>query len=139
MYNYVKRKRFIQLRGRGLSYRKIAKELNISRTTLVRWSLALDIHINNAKIIEFEGLMEEYLATREHRVKALGIQLNNITQALVECDFTKETPARLIDMQTRISKELQELSPKIEFHRKIPFGGNEDIRKIMNKTDTWQV
>ena len=139
MYSHEKKRRFIQLRGQGLSFRKIAKELNISRPTLVKWSLTLDVHINNAQIIEFEGLMEDYLATREHRAKALAIQLNNITQALVECDFTNEKPAGLIEMQTRVSKELQELSPKIEFHRKIPFGGSEDITKILNKTDRWEV
>jgi len=139
MYSHEKKRHFIQLRGQGLSYSKIAKELNISRSTLVRWSLILDVHINNAKIIEFEGLMEEYFATRCHRIKALGTQLSNITQALVECDFKNETPYRLIEMQTRVTKELQELAPKIEFHRKIPFGGNEAIKKIMDHTDTWEV
>jgi orotate phosphoribosyltransferase-like protein len=139
MHSHEKKRRFIQLRGQGLSYCKIAKELNIARRTLVRWSLILDVHINNAKIIEFEGLMEEYLATRKHRIEALGTQLSNITQALVECDFTNETPTRLIEMQTRVTKELQELSPKIEFHRKIPFGGSEAIKKIMEHTDTWEV
>jgi len=139
MHSQEKRRRFIQLRGQGLSYRKIAKELNIARCTLVRWSLIFDVHINNAKIIEFEGLMEEYLATRKHRIEALGTQLNKVTEALVECDFTKETPTRLIEMQTRITKEMQELSPKIEFHRKIPFGGDEAIKKIMDHTDTWEV
>ena len=74
MHSQEKRRRFIQLRGQGLSYRKIAKELKISTNTLVRWSLILDVHINNAKIIEFEGLMEEYLATRCHRIEALGTQ-----------------------------------------------------------------
>ena len=139
MHNSEKRRRFIQLRGQGQSYRKIAAELNISKRTLIRWSLIFDVHINNAKVVEFEGLMEEYLATREHRAKALAIQLNNITQALVECDFTNEKPAGLIEMQTRVSKELQELSPKIEFHRKIPLGGSEAITKILNHTDTWEV
>jgi orotate phosphoribosyltransferase-like protein len=139
MHSHEKRRRFIELRGQGLSYRKIAEKLKISRPTLVRWSLLFDVHINNAQIIEFEGLMDEYLATRRHRAKVLATQLNNITQALVDCDFANETPTRLIEMQTRITKELQELSPKIEFHRKIPFGGNAAIRKIMNHTDKWEV
>jgi chemotaxis regulatin CheY-phosphate phosphatase CheZ len=139
MYSHEKRRRFIQLRGQGLSYRKIAKELNLSTNTLTRWSLILDVHINNARIIEFEGLMEEYFITCQQRTKALATQLNNITQALVECDFTNERPHRLIEMQTRITKELKEITPKIEFHRKIPFGGNEAIRKILNHTDTWPV
>jgi transposase-like protein len=139
MHSNEKRRRFIQLRGQGLSYRKIAKELNISRQTLTRWSLILDVHINNAQTIEFEGLMEEYLMTRQHRAKALATQLNNVTQALVECDFTKLPPHRLMDMQTRLTNEIKELTPKFEFHRKIPFGGNEAITKILNHTDTWPV
>ena len=139
MHNHEKRRRFIQLRGQGQSYRKIAKELNISRSTITRWSLIFDVQINNAKIIEFEGLLEEYFITCQHRTKALATQLNNVTQALVQCDFTKQPPQRLMEMQTRLTNELKEQSPKIEFHRKIPFGGNEAIRKILNHTDTWPV
>jgi transposase len=139
MHTNEKRRRFIQLRGQGQSYRKIAKELNISRSTITRWSLLFDVHINNAQIVEFEGLLEEYLMTRQHRTKALATQINNVTQALVECDFTKETPTRLIEIQTRLTNELKEITPKIEFHRKIPFGGNAAIRKIMNHTDTWEI
>jgi transposase len=139
MHSHEKRRRFIQLRGQGLSYRKIAKELNISMSTVTRWSLNFDVHINNAQIVEFEGLLEEYLMTRQHRTKALATQLNNVTQALVECDFNKQPPLRLMEMQTRLTNEIKEITPKIEFHRKIPFGGNEAIRKILNHTDTWPV
>jgi transposase len=139
MSSRQKRRRLIELRGQGVSYAKIAKEIGSAKTTVIRWSLELDVHINNAQTIEFEGLMEEYLATREHRIKALGTQLNNVTQALVECDYSKETPHRLTEIQSRITKEMQELSPKIEFHRKIPFGGSEAIKKLMDHTDTWPV
>ena len=139
MHTNEKRRRFIQLRGQGLSYRKIAKELKISMSTVTRWSLNFDVHINNAQIVEFEGLLEEYLMTRQHRTKALATQLNNVTQALVECDFAKQPPHLLMEMQTRLTNEIKEITPKIEFHRKIAFGGNKAIDKILNHTDTWPV
>jgi len=139
MYSHEKKRRFIQLRGQGLSYRKIAKELKISTPTLVKWSLILDIHINNAKVMEFESMKEEYHATSMHRAKVLATQLNNVAQALVESDCSKIPPYKLMEMQTRLENEFQEQLPKIEFHRKIPFGGSEAIKKIMEHTDTWPV
>ena len=138
MHTREKRRRFIQLRACGLSFRKIAEQLNISTPTLVKWSRILDVHINNAQLIEFEVLMEEYLATRRHRVKVLASQLNNVTKQLLDCDLSKIPPHRLLEMQTQLSKELQGQCPKMEFDRKLIRGGPEDVKRVMDKTVSWQ-
>ena len=139
MYSYQKRKRFIQLRGQGLSYRKIAAELNISTPTLVKWSRTLAVQINNARVIEFETLKEEYLATRKHRVKVLATQLNNISQALVEHDFSKVPPQSLLEMQTKVASELNDISPKMQFNRDMPRGCEEHIQMELTKRHAWEV
>ena len=138
MHTRQKRKRFIQLRGQGLSYRKIAERINVSTPTLIRWSRIFAVQINNSQMIEFDGLQEEYLVTRQHRVKVLATQLNNVTKQLIECDLSKIPPHRLLEMQTQLSKELQSQCPKMEFDRKLIRGGPEDVKRVMDKTVSWQ-
>ena len=139
MHTRQKRKRFIQLRARGLSYRKIAEKINVSTATLVHWSRILAAQINNLQMIEFDNLREEYLVTRQHRVKVLATQLNNVTKQLIECDLSKIPPHRLLEMQTQLSKELQSQCPKMEFDRKLIRGGPEDVKRVLDKTVSWQV
>ena len=139
MNSRQKRRKLIELRGKGLSYSKIAEELGSSKTTVIRWSLELDVHIRNAVNLEFERLKDEYLITRDHQVKMLATQLNNVAQELANLDLGKVAPHRLVEMQSQLRKELMEKFPKMEFFRKIPFGGYEAIKKIMEHTDTWPV
>ena len=138
MHTHEKRRRFIQLRGQGLSYRKIAEKLNISTNTLIRWSRILAVPISNSQMIEFDNLKEEYLVTRQHRAKVLATQLNNVTKELIECDLSKIPPHRLFEIQTQLSKELQSQCPKMEFDRKLIRGGPEDVKRVMDKTVSWQ-
>ena len=139
MHARQKRKQFIELRGQGLSYRKIAAELNLSTTTLVKWSRTLAVHINNARVIEFETFREEYLATRKHRAKVIATQLNNVSQALVEHDFSKVPPQNLLDMQDRLSKDLHAITPKMEFNREMPRGCEEHIQMELTKRHAWEI
>ena len=137
MHTRQKRRRFIELRGRGVSYRKIAAKINVSTTTLVRWSRLFAVEINNIQVIEFEALQEEYLITRQHRLKVLAAQLNNVARELIDRDLSDVPAHRLVEMQTQLNKELQALSPKMIFSRNIPAGGSEDINRLLNKTVSW--
>jgi IS30 family transposase len=138
MNSRAKRRRLIELRGQGVSYVKIAEEIGSSRSTVIRWSLELDVHIKNAVNLEFENLKEEYLVTRDHQIKMLATQLNNVAQELVKRDLSKVPAQKLMEMQTHLRKEMQAKFPEMEFFRKIPFGGNAAIRKILNHTDSWE-
>ena len=43
MRSRQKRLKLIELRGKGVSYSKIAEELNSSKTTVIRWSRELQV------------------------------------------------------------------------------------------------
>ena len=54
------REKFIQLRAKGWSFDKIAKELGKAKQTLINWSKELQDEIANRKALELEALYESY-------------------------------------------------------------------------------
>jgi len=63
---------FIKLRARGWSYRKIAKKLKLSTTTLTSWARTFDQEIASLRAIELEALQEGYYMAKEARIRTLG-------------------------------------------------------------------
>src|SRR4030042_1535261 len=64
--------RFIHLRAKGNSYARIAKELGVSKGTLVNWSAELETEIAQARSVELEVLQEEFFLLKEGRIRLLG-------------------------------------------------------------------
>ena len=100
--------KFIQLRAKGYSFAKIAKELRISKSTLSNWSQELEEQIAKAKAMELEALQEEYYILKEGRIKLLGEQLRAIHQELNGRDLSKVNTDRLMELQLRYFGELKE-------------------------------
>ena len=63
---------FIQLRAEGQSYSKIAKELNISKSTCTAWERELQAQIQELKANSYRNYTRSYYMTKEARVKRLG-------------------------------------------------------------------
>ena len=55
------KERFIELRAKGWSFDKIAKELGKAKQTLIDWSKELQDEIANRKALELEALYETCL------------------------------------------------------------------------------
>jgi hypothetical protein len=70
--------RFIYLRAKGNSYARIAKELGVSKGTLVNWNTELEAEIAQVRCIELEALQEEFFLLKEGRIRLLGEQLKTI-------------------------------------------------------------
>jgi hypothetical protein len=121
---------FIEMRAKGHSIRAIAKQFNLSPTTLVNWQSEFDAEIARLKSIELECLYEQYHLLKEHRVKALGEQLKNIKTALSGRDLSDVATEKLLDLQIRymdeIRKELVELKAI----------SDADIKNLKNKFGT---
>ena len=67
--------RFVELRAKGHSYARIAKELGVSKGTLVNWNAELKTEIAQARSIELEALQEEFYLLKEGRIRLLGDSL----------------------------------------------------------------
>ena len=133
-----KRRRFIELRARGVSYRKIAAEINVATSTLVRWSQVFAVDIKNLEKIERELFEHEYLLDRKHRMKVYATQLNNIAQELMARDLKDVPTPRLFDLQKQLNGEMQEQCPKLPFGKEFPRGCEEHINLELTKLYTWE-
>ena len=133
-----KRRRFVELRARGVSYRKIAGEINVATSTLVRWSRLFAVDIKNLEKIERELFENEYLLDRKHRMKVYATQLNNIAQELMARDLKDVPTPRLFELQKQLNGEMQEQCPKLPFGREMPLGCDENIQMVLTKLHTWE-
>ncbi len=108
------KERFIELRAEGLSFDRIAQELDASKPTLMKWAKEFENEISELMFIEFESLFERYKMLRVERVRRYGEQLELIREALKERDL-KDVPAtKLLDMalvlEDRIEGEMRDVS-----------------------------
>ena len=88
MEDWKVKEQFIELRAQGMSFDRIAKELNLAKQTLINWSKELTEVIENVKATELEALYEKYHVSKEERIKAFGEQLQSIKAELDKRDLS---------------------------------------------------
>lgn len=99
--------RFILLRAKGNSYAKIAKELGVSKGTLVNWNTELEAEIAQARSVELEALQEEFFLLKEGRIRLLGEHLKAIQAEIGGRDLSKVKTDKLMELQLRYFGELK--------------------------------
>ena len=92
------KRRFIELRAKGYSFDKIAKELGKAKQTLLDWSRELDQEIAQAKALELDSLYESYSLYKEARLKTLGEILSKLKKEVDKRDLTDLPTDRLLDL-----------------------------------------
>jgi transposase-like protein len=92
------KRRFIELRAKGYSFDKIAKELGKAKQTLLDWSRDLDQEIAQAKALELDSLYEAYSLYKEARLKTLGEILCKLKNELDNRDLKDLPTDRLLDL-----------------------------------------
>ncbi|MDX9780351.1 MAG: hypothetical protein RBT66_04850 [bacterium] len=95
------KEQFIELRARGYSYDKIAKELGKAKQTLIDWGKELDAEIANRKALELEVLYEEQLLLKEARLKRLGGILTRLEGELNKRELSDLSTDKLLDLYLR--------------------------------------
>jgi transposase len=99
--------KFIHLRAKGNSYARIAKEIGVSKGTLVNWNNELDAEIAQARSVELEALQEEFFLLKEGRIRLLGEQLKAIQTEICNRDLSKVKTDKLMELQLRYFGELK--------------------------------
>uniref|UniRef100_UPI0040482C43 hypothetical protein n=1 Tax=Algoriphagus sp. TaxID=1872435 RepID=UPI0040482C43 len=92
------KRRFIELRAKGYSFDKIAKELGKAKQTLLDWSRELDQEIAQTKALELDSLYESYGLYKEARLKTLGEILSKLKKEVDNRDLTDLPTDRLLDL-----------------------------------------
>jgi transposase-like protein len=137
MHDVELRRRFVLLRGRGVSYVKISEELGVNRNTLARWGKEYACEVGNAAAMELEGVREEYLLGREHRVRVNGTQLSLVTEELLGRDLGEVPTWRLFNMQRRLVAEIERDAEEIEFSEEVRVDSVEAVRGAFVTVEKW--
>jgi DNA-binding XRE family transcriptional regulator len=110
MYKPEDKDKFIELRIEGHSFDDIAKQLNISKQTLVNWSKeeAVQIQLMNLEELRKEELHKKYIVTSKSRIEMLGLRLNKLLEELDKRDFKDLSTDSLIKLVLLTSSKLKE-------------------------------
>ena len=93
---------FIELRSKGNSFDTIAKRLNISKGTLIKWSRDFNDDVANYAAIEREKLIEAAKLAKRHQIDMLGERLAMIREELSKRDLSDIPTSKLIEIELKI-------------------------------------
>jgi len=106
--------KFIELRAKGLSYDKIAKELNVSKSTLIHWSKEFELEIINLRNIEYEALREKFMLNKEKKLEFSREIFDKLIENLRSRNFDEIPSDKLINLILSLLDKL-EYSGEIDF------------------------
>jgi len=132
MKEFKNKEKFIELRAEDWSFEKIAKEIKVSKQTLINWSKELKYEIANLKAIKIDALREKYFLTEKAKIEVLGERLKRLIKAIEIIEGPLGDiplkPEHLYELFIKFYKLLQE----VEFHHQ--FFSEKEI-KDRNKLD----
>lgn len=113
------KEQFVELRGSGLSFASIAEKLNISKTTLVKWSKDFEADIHNLREIHAESLRERFRVNSERRISIFAKHLDAIEAELATRtgQYSVFKTEQLFDLATRLMRELAVTDAPIKLNR----------------------
>lgn len=89
---------FVELRVKGLSYDKIAQELQVTKQTLINWSKEYKYDILNLRKIEKEALLDRLELSEKARLERLSEILKKAYTELISRDLSKVSTEKLYDL-----------------------------------------
>lgn len=138
MKDQAVKEKFVELRARGWSFDRIAKELQASRQTLMNWSRDLSLEIQNRRAIEHEALLEQHALTREGRIQFLGDLVKKLREELAARSLGTVSTERLVDLTLKVGEEWKEIGPELTFG--VKENPMESLTKSMEEmVTTWTV
>jgi transposase len=87
MHTNETKEKFIELRAKGLSYDRIAEQLNISKGIAVAWATRFKARIERLRALELQAIQERVLASYEQDLTYLAEELKRVQQVLRERDY----------------------------------------------------
>ena len=111
----AKEKEFLILRTNGLSFDKIAKKLNVSKPTLVKWSKIYQDEIQDLKAMDLLALKEKYQYTQKKTYETLLKQLEKVETAITNTDFSKLNIKDLMLTKANLLEKIEQIESNTNF------------------------
>ena len=112
MKTIEEKQRFVELRGRGLSFEKIAEELSVSKPTLIKWNEELFHEVQEAQFYELENLLENYKLMRKERFefyrKLLSSALAELESRAAAGKLQEVPTEKLLSMVEQLEKRVRQ-------------------------------
>ena len=129
--------KFILLRSDGISFDKIAKELKVSKVTLIQWSKLFEDNIKELQFLAMVEIKKQYSNTVAKRYETLLQQLDKIDNAILEADLL-ETPLKdLIQLQQHTYSQIESIEKRFKTKAYITnrneFGMVENLELTLNE------
>ena len=129
--------KFILLRSDGISFDKIAKELKVSKVTLIQWSKLFEDNIKELQFLAMVEIKKRYSNTVAKRYETLLQQLDKIDNAILEADLL-ETPLKdLIQLQQHTYSQIESIEKRFKtkayITNKNEFGMVENLELTLNE------
>ena len=129
--------KFILLRSDGLSFDKIAKQLKVSKVTLIQWSKLFEDNIKELQFLAMVEIKKQYSNTVAKRYETLLQQLDKIDNAILEADLL-ETPLKdLIQLQQHTYSQIESIEKRFKtkayITNKNEFGMVENLELALNE------
>lgn len=109
--NIEQQAKFIELRGRGMSFQKIAEEIGVSKPTLIKWNGELLEQVKEAQYMEFENLVEQYGLFRKRRFeiycKALNSALKEFEERAEKGELKEVPTDKLLNLLEQLEKRVE--------------------------------
>jgi len=130
--------KFIELRGQGLSFDKIVKQLDVSKGSLLKWDKEFKQEISEIKFISIEAMIEQYKVGKSERIKNYGELLKKYRKELSTRDLEDVPSNKLLDMAVLVEDRLREEIKDIRHYSKETDiqGYDFDVKVPVN---TWHV
>ena len=106
-YDQTTKELFIDLRAEGASLDTIARELQVSKHTLIDWNRQFKTHIDTLRALQIEALQEKYYVFREKRIELFGRNLQNVLNEPTLRNLDAVPTAKLMDLILKYSSALK--------------------------------
>ena len=128
---------FIGLRAEGKSFNAIAKELKISKPTLIQWSKLFENEIKDLQFDTFVTIKEIHAWSSRQKYETMLKQLGKIDDAILEADLSQSNIKDLFTVKTNLLMQLETMEKKISADTKLnqtdDFGNVERLRLKLNE------
>jgi hypothetical protein len=132
------KERFIELRAKGWSFDKIAKETGKAKQTLIDWSKELQNEIANRKASELEALYESYYLMRENRLQTFGAMLTKIKEEVDRRNLSDVPTDKLLELLLKYNSQVKEEIVEPTYKSSQEIKEDREDRELLNRLTTLQ-
>ena len=115
----AKQQKFILLRADGISFDKIAKDLKVSKPTLIQWSKLFEEDIKDIQFQNFINIKESYSWNTQKRYKDLLEQMELVNGGISKADLTQASLKDLFTIKNSIVNQIEMIEKRVKTDPKI--------------------